>query len=74
MRILDKIDGYLSVLDEKYQKNILGKELDFKQIKGKAMSPSTHEIDAWSDKDAKRIFGHYEGDAFVLDKLNKGLH
>jgi superfamily II helicase len=29
MRILDKIDGFLDNLDEKYQKNILGKELDF---------------------------------------------
>ncbi|MFQ5560856.1 MAG: putative CRISPR-associated protein [Nitrospinota bacterium] len=49
--------------------------LDFKQLKGKAMKVSTHEIDAWSDLDAKRIFGHFEKDgSFVLDKLDKGLH
>ena len=48
--------------------------LDFKQLKGKSMAPSTHEIDAWSDQDAKRIFGHFEGRIFVLDKLDKGLH
>jgi len=48
--------------------------LDFKKLKGKAMLPSTHEIDAWSDQDAKRIFGHYEDDIFVIDKLDKGLH
>jgi len=48
--------------------------LDFKQLKGKKMLPSTHEIDAWSDLDAKRIFGHFEGECFVLDRLEKGLH
>jgi len=50
------------------------KSLDFKQIKGKAALPSTHEINAWSDKDARRIFGHFENDVFVLDRLDKGLH
>jgi len=48
--------------------------LDFKALKGKAMEPSTHEIDAWADLDAKRLFGHFEGSIFVLDKLDKGLH
>ncbi len=48
--------------------------LDFKQLKGNAMLPSTHEIDAWSDKDAKRVFGHYDGNIFIMDKLDKGLH
>lgn len=38
------------------------------------MLPSTHEMDAWADLDAKRIFGHFEGGIFVLDKLEKGLH
>jgi putative CRISPR-associated protein (TIGR02619 family) len=48
--------------------------LDFKPIKGKPSPPSTHECDAWSDKDAKRLFGHFEGSAYVLDKLDDGLH
>ena len=47
--------------------------LDFKLLKGKH-SPSTHECDAWSDKDARRIFGHFEDDVFVVDNLKKGLH
>ncbi len=48
--------------------------LDFKSLKGNPLPPSTHEIDAWSDKDARRIFGHFEGKTFVLDSLGKGLH
>ncbi len=50
--------------------------LDIKEIKGKEAWPSSHEIDAWSDKDAKRIFAHYSNDKsiFILDKLDKGLH
>ncbi|MCH9056876.1 CRISPR-associated ring nuclease [Synechococcus sp. PCC 6716] len=48
--------------------------LDFKPLKGNPCPPSTHELDAWADQDAKRIFGHYEGNCFVLDKLDRGLH
>ena len=48
--------------------------LDFKPLKGKAMAPATHEMDAWSDQDAKRLYGHFEGACFVLDRLDKGLH
>lgn len=50
------------------------RSLDFKQLQGTEMLLSTHELDAWSDKDAKRIFGHYSGKIFVLDSLSKGLH
>ena len=49
--------------------------LDLKALRGNPRPPSTHEIDAWSDGDAKRIFGHFEGgNHFVLDKLDSGLH
>ncbi len=48
--------------------------LDFKKLKGVSMKPSTHEMDAWADLDARRIFGHFEGELFVLDRLTKGLH
>jgi len=65
-----RIDQLVKYLQER----INLKSLDFKQIKGDLMLPSTHEIDAWSDRDAKRIFGHYEGNIFIIDKLNKGLH
>lgn len=49
--------------------------LDFKALKGEKMLPSTHEIDAWADSDARRIFLHKDKtDCYVLDKLTKGLH
>lgn len=48
--------------------------LDFKKLKGVSMKPSTHEMDAWADLDARRIFGHFEKGVFVLDRLARGLH
>ena len=49
--------------------------LDFKTLKGCKAAPSTHEVDAWADNDAKRIFLHKdESGCYVLDKLTKGLH
>lgn len=47
--------------------------LDFKKLRGDELLPSTHEIDAWHDQDAKRIYGHFEEDKFVLDKLDRKL-
>lgn len=47
--------------------------LDFKKLKGKH-APWTHECDAWADRDAKRLFGHFEESVFVIDELAKGLH
>lgn len=48
--------------------------LDFKPLRGNPYPPSTHECDAWSDQDAKRLFGHFETEVFVIDSLDKGLH
>ncbi len=48
--------------------------LDLKPLKGNPCPPSTHEIDAWADQDAKRMFGHYENNCFVIDKLDRALH
>jgi hypothetical protein len=46
--------------------------LDLKPLKSR-IENLTHEIDAWSDQDAKRLFGYYEADRFVLAKLDKHL-
>jgi hypothetical protein len=48
--------------------------LNFKALKGNPRPPSTHECNAWSDLDAQRIFGHFEHETFVIDRLDKGLH
>lgn len=50
------------------------KRLDFKPLRGNPLPPSTHECDAWSDQDARRIFMHFEGETLVLDTLEKALH
>ncbi len=50
------------------------RSLDFKELRGNPCPPSTHEADAWQDGDAGRLFGHFHGDAFILDKLDKALH
>jgi len=57
-------------LDSKYNLS----SLDFKELEGDPVPGSTHELDAWHDQDAKRIYGHFEKDVFVLDKLGKALH
>ncbi len=48
--------------------------LDFKLIKN-THKGSTHECDAWHDKDAQRIFGHnLNNGKYIIDRLGKALH
>ncbi len=54
------------------------RSLDFKPLKGRPFqgrfSPEpTHECDAWSDRDAKRLYGHFEGSDYVIDQLGDHL-
>ena len=49
------------------------KSLNFKALQGNPYPPCTHELRAWSDGNASRIFGFFEGDVFVLDRLEKHL-
>ncbi len=67
-----RIDQLAKYLETKGEYN--PSSLDFKQLENDPCPPSTHEIDAWSDGDAKRIFGHYEESIFILDKLDRALH
>ena len=50
------------------------KRLDYKQLKKNPCPPSTHECDLSADKGAWRIFGHEEGNTFVIDTIGPGLH
>ncbi|WP_435182705.1 putative CRISPR-associated protein [Cylindrospermopsis raciborskii G7] len=71
--INERIDQLAKNLESGGEYNV--SSLDLKALKGNPRLPSTHEIDAWSDQDAKRIFGHFEsGNHFVLDKLDSALH
>jgi len=49
------------------------RSLNFKRLKGDPHPPCTHELYAWSDLGAKRIFGYFERDCFVVDQLGKHL-
>lgn len=49
------------------------RRLDFKPLKVRHGS-WTHECDAWSTAGAKRLFGRFEGNVFVVDALDEGLH
>ena len=68
--INEKIDLLARFL-EKGENNLA--KLDFKPL-ARRHGDCTYECDAWHDQDAKRLFGHYEGERFVLDKMDKGLH
>jgi putative CRISPR-associated protein (TIGR02619 family) len=46
------------------------KRLDVKKMKTRK-DISTHELDAWSDYDAKRVFFHIDGDKYILDEIDK---
>ncbi len=47
--------------------------LDWRPLKGDIMRPSTHEVNAWSDGDAKRIYCHREQNRIIVDQLGKHL-
>ena len=49
------------------------RSLDLKPLQGKPIPGSTHEIDAWSDKSANRLFCHYEENVIVIDSLSDKL-
>jgi len=47
--------------------------LNFKKLNNQPFPKATHECYAWSDKDAKRLYGHFEKNGtFVIDQL--GVH
>jgi putative CRISPR-associated protein (TIGR02619 family) len=64
-----RLDDLSRHLDDQ---NYNPRSLDFKKLKGKPMKDSTHELDVWSDQ-GKRIYGHFEGDKFMIDQLGEHL-
>ncbi len=70
--INERIDDLTRYIEHGNNHNI--NRLDFKQLKGNPIKGSTHEFDAWADRDTKRIFCHYENRKIVLDFLRKALH
>lgn len=68
----EKIDALAHYLETGHDR----RSLDFKQFKGTPLPPLTHEMDAWADQDAQRLFGYFadQSDYFVLDRLGQALH
>lgn len=64
---LDEFSAYLD------HKRPLLKSRTFKKLEGNPVPGSTHELYAWSDGAAGRLFGHFDGDNFVFDTLTKHL-
>jgi putative CRISPR-associated protein (TIGR02619 family) len=68
------VNEKIDLLAQYLEKGIEMNSLDFKPVRGDARKPSTHEMNAWADQDAKRLFGHYENSVFILDRLDKKLN
>lgn len=49
------------------------KRLDLKKLKGTPKPGLTHELDAWADGGAKRIYGTLDGGVFTADHLGDHL-
>ena len=73
MRILNRrMEDLALCLDPEFGQN--PDSLSFKTLKTATAVPgSTHECYAWSDRDAGRVFGHFEAKVFVVDKLGAHL-
>jgi len=63
----ERIDQLVRCLEKNGKYN--PPSLNFKAIEGGDYKGSTHECDAWADRDAKRIFGHFEGGVLVVDRI-----
>lgn len=70
---LDDLTKFLQSNGEYNPSSLRFHKLEGKPFKGQSSAKSTHECYAWSDQDAKRIYGHFEGKVFVIDKLGSHL-
>lgn len=67
----EKLDRMANYLEKNRTEPVLKSDL-FKPVQGKK---NAYEVYAWSDQDARRLFGHFEESTgtFVVDKLDKHL-
>jgi putative CRISPR-associated protein (TIGR02619 family) len=68
----ERIDDLAKYLLSNRQKAL--QRLDFKALTNNPKPPATHEIDAWADQDAKRIFLQDHGQHVTLLELTRALH
>jgi len=70
----EKLDRLAVYIENRMERN--DSSLDFKRLASDPCPPSTHEIDVWTGKGAKRIFGHFTDHrkrTFVVDRVDKHL-
>src|SRR5262249_45501857 len=70
VQVNEALDALSAHLD---QRQVPPKSNTFKKLEGNPAPPATHEIYVWSDRDAWRLYGHYENDRFVADSLGRHL-
>lgn len=70
---LDQISCYLDSNGSYNPRSLDFKPLKGRPFKGKFSPEPTHECDAWSDKDARRLYGHFDGENYVIDQLGEHL-
>ncbi len=70
VQVNQALDALSAHLDGK--RDLLKSET-FKSLKGNPRPPATHELYAWSDGGAGRIFGHFDGGRFIADFLDSHL-
>ncbi len=68
--INERLDDLFTYMISGRQSNI--KRLDYKKLKGK--HECSHECDAWSDQDAKRLFCNERDGKIVVEFLGNALH
>jgi putative CRISPR-associated protein (TIGR02619 family) len=71
-QVNERIDDFAKFVDSGMKTKLA--RLDFKEVRGNKMAPSTKEIDAWADGQAHRIFLHEENGIWIFDHLAAGLH
>ncbi len=71
-QINEKLDRFCFFLEEGQNGASLLARDQFKKIKGEK-GGMTHELYAWSDADARRIFGRYAGEVFEMHELGAHL-
>ncbi|MCA9258969.1 MAG: putative CRISPR-associated protein [Planctomycetales bacterium] len=68
-----RLDPLARFLEGEQNDRLNPRSLRFHALQGNPTPPSTHEFYAWSDRGAARVYGHFEGNLFVLDRLGEHL-
>lgn len=71
--LLERVNSKIDELTAYLEKKIALKGFSFKHLKGSPVKGCTHEFYLWSDKNAARGFGYFDGGVFVFDQMGSHL-